>query len=35
MKNITYICCMKTETRIINKNSGVIHKIDEVYYYDF
>ena len=25
---------MKTETRIINKNSGVIHKIDEVYYYD-
>ena len=34
MKNITYICCMKTETRIINKNSGVIHKIDEVYYYD-
>ena len=25
---------MNTETRIINKNSGIVHKIDEVYYYD-
>ena len=25
---------MKNETRIINKNTGVVHRIDQVYYYD-
>jgi hypothetical protein len=29
-----YICIMDKETRIVNKNTGIIHKIDQVYYYD-
>ena len=25
---------MNNETRIINKNTGVVHRIDQIYYYD-